>query len=94
MIELIYVQLKRHAVALSDSHHNRCHMIRKNPRGDLPDVHESAFVDPTAILCGCVIVEAGVLLVRMQSSVRMRLRLRETLIQFVLVLVPTSRMGW
>ena len=23
-------------------------MIRKNPRGDLPVVHESAFVDPTA----------------------------------------------
>jgi carbonic anhydrase/acetyltransferase-like protein (isoleucine patch superfamily) len=31
-------------------------MIRKNPRGDLPEVHESAFVDPTAILCGRVIV--------------------------------------
>ncbi|AAF84894.1 carbonic anhydrase [Xylella fastidiosa 9a5c] len=60
MIELIYVQLNRHEVALSNSHHNRCPMIRKNPRGDLPDVHESAFVDPTAILCGCVIVEAGV----------------------------------
>lgn len=24
-------------------------MIRKNPRGDLPRIHESAFVDPTAI---------------------------------------------
>jgi carbonic anhydrase/acetyltransferase-like protein (isoleucine patch superfamily) len=31
-------------------------MIRKNPRGDLPVVPESAFVDPTAILCGKVIV--------------------------------------
>ncbi|WP_322092935.1 gamma carbonic anhydrase family protein [Paraburkholderia bannensis] len=31
-------------------------MIRKNPRGDLPVVHESAFVDPTAILCGRVVV--------------------------------------
>lgn len=35
-------------------------MIRKNPSGDLPVVHESAFVDPTAILCGKVIVEADV----------------------------------
>jgi len=24
-------------------------MIRKNPSGDIPVVHESAFVDPTAI---------------------------------------------
>lgn len=35
-------------------------MIRKNPRGDLPQVHPSAFVDPTAILCGLVIVEENV----------------------------------
>ena len=35
-------------------------MIRKNPRGDLPIVHDSAFVDPTAILCGRVIVHANV----------------------------------
>ena len=35
-------------------------MIRKNPRGDLPRVHPDAFVDPTAILCGLVIVEADV----------------------------------
>lgn len=35
-------------------------MIRKNPRGDLPQIHPSAFVDPTAILCGKVIVEANV----------------------------------
>lgn len=35
-------------------------MIRKNPSGDLPVVHESAFVDPTAILCGKVVVEANV----------------------------------
>ncbi len=35
-------------------------MIRKNPRGDLPVVHESAFVDPTAILCGRVVVEQDV----------------------------------
>lgn len=32
-------------------------MIRKNPRGDLPQIHPDAFVDPTAILCGLVIVE-------------------------------------
>jgi len=37
-----------------------CDMIRKNPSGDLPVVHESAFVDPTAILCGKVSVEADV----------------------------------
>jgi carbonic anhydrase/acetyltransferase-like protein (isoleucine patch superfamily) len=35
-------------------------MIRKNPRGDLPQIHQSAFVDPTAILCGMVIVEENV----------------------------------
>lgn len=29
-------------------------MIRRNPRGDLPIVHESSFVDPTAIICGRV----------------------------------------
>jgi carbonic anhydrase/acetyltransferase-like protein (isoleucine patch superfamily) len=35
-------------------------MIRKNPRGDLPIVPESAFVDPTAILCGRVEVGENV----------------------------------
>lgn len=35
-------------------------MIRKNPRGDLPRIHPSAFVDPTAILCGRVVVEENV----------------------------------
>jgi carbonic anhydrase/acetyltransferase-like protein (isoleucine patch superfamily) len=35
-------------------------MIRKNPRGDLPQIHPDAFVDPTAILCGMVIVEENV----------------------------------
>ena len=31
-------------------------ITRKNPRGDLPVVHGSAFVDPTALLCGRVVV--------------------------------------
>lgn len=35
-------------------------MIRRNPNGDIPQVHETAFVDPTAILCGKIIVEANV----------------------------------
>src|SRR5512139_3747870 len=35
-------------------------MIRKNPRGDLPVIHESAYVDNTAILCGKIIVEENV----------------------------------
>lgn len=35
-------------------------MIRKNPNGDLPQIDESAFVDPTAILCGKVIVGPNV----------------------------------
>lgn len=35
-------------------------MIRRNPTGHLPVVHETAFVDPTAILCGKVIVEENV----------------------------------
>lgn len=32
-------------------------MIRKNPRGDVPQIHPDAFIDPTAIICGLVIVE-------------------------------------
>ena len=35
-------------------------MIRRNPNGDVPVVHETSFVDPTAILCGKVIVEEKV----------------------------------
>ncbi len=35
-------------------------MIRRNPRGDMPVVHESAFVDPTAIICGRVVVHENV----------------------------------
>jgi carbonic anhydrase/acetyltransferase-like protein (isoleucine patch superfamily) len=35
-------------------------MIRKNPSGDLPVIHESAYVDNTAILCGKIVVEANV----------------------------------
>jgi len=35
-------------------------MIRPNPSGDLPVIHSSAFVDPTAIICGKVIIEENV----------------------------------
>ena len=35
-------------------------MIRRNPNGDVPVVHDTAFVDPTAILCGKVVVEENV----------------------------------
>lgn len=35
-------------------------MIRKNPHGDLPNIHPSAFVDPTAIICGLVTIEENV----------------------------------
>ncbi len=35
-------------------------MIRKNPTGHLPQVHPDAFIDPTAIVCGRVVVEADV----------------------------------
>lgn len=35
-------------------------MLRKNPSGHYPQVSPDAFVDPTAILCGNVIVEANV----------------------------------
>ncbi len=35
-------------------------MIRRNPTGDLPQIDASAFVDPTAILCGKVVVAADV----------------------------------
>ncbi len=35
-------------------------MLRKNPSGDLPIVSESAFIDPTAIICGKVIIEDNV----------------------------------
>jgi carbonic anhydrase/acetyltransferase-like protein (isoleucine patch superfamily) len=48
-------------------------MIRKNPRGDLPEVHESAFVDLTAILCGRVVVVENVFIGPVRCS-RHRLR--------------------
>lgn len=35
-------------------------MIRKNPQGDLPNIHESAYVDQTAIVCGKVVVGENV----------------------------------
>ena len=35
-------------------------MIRKNPQGDVPVIHESSFVDPTAIICGKVIIHENV----------------------------------
>jgi carbonic anhydrase/acetyltransferase-like protein (isoleucine patch superfamily) len=35
-------------------------MIRKNPRGDLPVIHESAYVDQTAIICGKVEIRENV----------------------------------
>jgi carbonic anhydrase/acetyltransferase-like protein (isoleucine patch superfamily) len=35
-------------------------MIRRNPRGDWPDIAETAFVDPTAIICGLVVIEEDV----------------------------------
>ncbi len=35
-------------------------MIRRNPSGHLPVVHDTAFVDPTAILCGKVFVGENV----------------------------------
>ncbi len=35
-------------------------MLRKNPSGDFPVVHETAFVDPTAILCGKIEVGENV----------------------------------
>jgi carbonic anhydrase/acetyltransferase-like protein (isoleucine patch superfamily) len=35
-------------------------VIRKNPSGDLPVVPESAFVDPTAIICGKVLIGENV----------------------------------
>lgn len=31
-------------------------MLRKNPRGNYSVMHETSFVDPTAILCGQIIV--------------------------------------
>lgn len=35
-------------------------MIRKNPTGHTPQIHPDAFVDPTAIVCGKVIIEENV----------------------------------
>ncbi len=35
-------------------------MIRRNPCGDWPTIDASAFVDPTAIICGKVIIKANV----------------------------------
>lgn len=35
-------------------------MIRRNPNGHMPNVSQSAFIDPTAIICGKVIIEDNV----------------------------------
>jgi carbonic anhydrase/acetyltransferase-like protein (isoleucine patch superfamily) len=35
-------------------------MIRRNPTGHLPTVHQSSFIDPTAIICGHVIIAENV----------------------------------
>ncbi len=35
-------------------------MLRKNPTGHYPDVSAKAFIDPTAIICGRVIIEENV----------------------------------
>ena len=35
-------------------------MIRRNPSGDMPQIDPSAFVDPTAILCGKINIAADV----------------------------------
>ena len=35
-------------------------MIRRNPRGDWPEIAQGAFIDPTAIVCGRVIIEDDV----------------------------------
>jgi carbonic anhydrase/acetyltransferase-like protein (isoleucine patch superfamily) len=35
-------------------------MLRKNPSGHMPIVSQSAFIDPTAIICGKVIIEDNV----------------------------------
>jgi len=35
-------------------------MLRRNPSGHMPQVSETAFIDPTAIICGKVIIEDNV----------------------------------
>ncbi|MCG9681471.1 carbonate dehydratase [Vibrio sp. Isolate23] len=35
-------------------------MLRRNPSGHMPVVSETAFIDPTAIICGKVIIEDNV----------------------------------
>lgn len=35
-------------------------MLRKNPSGHFPNVSEEAFIDPTAIICGNIIIEDNV----------------------------------
>jgi carbonic anhydrase/acetyltransferase-like protein (isoleucine patch superfamily) len=35
-------------------------MLRKNPTGHYPTVSEKAFIDPTAIICGHVVIEDNV----------------------------------
>lgn len=35
-------------------------MLRKNPNGHMPKVSEAAFIDPTAIICGKVMIEDNV----------------------------------
>lgn len=35
-------------------------MLRKNPAGDFPCVSEHGFIDPTAVICGKVVIEGNV----------------------------------
>lgn len=55
-----FVFLYTSGIIIEQFSNRRAYMIRKNPRGDLPLIHPSAFVDPTSILCGLVIVQENV----------------------------------
>ncbi len=43
--------------AVVHTHWKRVLMLRKNPSGHSPVISEKAYIDPTAIICGKVIVE-------------------------------------
>ncbi len=55
----IILDLGLYFLALSATQKGRL-MIRRNHRGDMPQIHDGAFVDPTAMVCGRVKISEGV----------------------------------
>ena len=58
-----YINAQRHQWWYAQWHYEKIkelNMLRRNPSGHMPNVSETAFIDPTAIICGKVIIEDNV----------------------------------